>query len=197
MKVAVVTPLLKKPSLDCDILGNYRPVSNLSMVSKLLEKVVSTRISEHCNVNGIVNTYQSAYKKVHSTETALLRVQNDLLRAVDSQGGAILVLLDLSAAFDTIDHVLLVQTLKNLFGVDGAALRWFQSYLDSRYQRVKIGSVVSSDKHLQYGVPQGSVLGPQLFTMYTQPLASVIQHIGMDFHLYADDTQIYISFNPK
>jgi len=104
MKHALVTPLLKKPSLDHQILKNFRPVSNLPFVSKVLEKVVAQQLLEHMNKNALNEPLQSAYRQVHSTETALLRVQNDLLRAMDNRQGVILVLLDLSAAFDTIDH---------------------------------------------------------------------------------------------
>ena len=197
LKTALVTPVHKKPSLECEDLNNFRPVSNLSLVSKMLEKVISHQLTLYCDANDLNTQLQSAYKKVHSTETALLRVQNDLLRAVDNQGGAILVLLDLSAAFDTIDHRVLLRTLETLYGIKGAALQWLSSYISDRCQVVKIGAATSAPKPLKFGVPQGSVLGPQLFTMYTRPLATVIESMGMDFHLYADDTQLYLSFNPK
>jgi hypothetical protein len=141
--------------------------------------------------------FQSAYREGHSTETALTRVQNDLLKAVDNQGGAVLVLLDLSAAFDTIDHQVLLMTLRHCIGVSGSALSWFSSYLVDRQQSVRIGGTLSSPKQLPYGVPQGSVLGPQLFSIYTQPLHDIIRNSGMSFHLYADDTQLYFTFNPK
>ena len=117
LKIAFVTPLIKKLTLDCEILKNYRPVSNLSFLSKLIERIVSTQFIDHLKSNGLYEVYQSAYKQFHSTETALLRVQNDLLKAVDESGGAILVLLDLSAAFDTIDHGKLLTLLKSSFGV--------------------------------------------------------------------------------
>ena len=101
----------------------------------------------------------SAYKQYHSTETALLRVQNDLLVALDKDGGVILMLLDLSAAFDTIDHNILFRRLYNL-GIRGPALSWFRSYLSGRTQSVVIGDIKSASRNLPYGVPQGSVLGP-------------------------------------
>ena len=197
LKEAHVSPVLKKASLNQNELKSYRPVSNLAYSSKLIERVVSERLEEHCAANNVTTCFQSAYKKLHSTETALTRVQNDLLKAVDSQGGAILVLLDLSAAFDTIDHDVLLNTLKSEVGVEGKALQWFRSYLSGRLQRVKIGTSLSSPQDLRYGVPQGSVLGPQLFSLYTKPLIKVIEINGMIYHIYADDTQLYISFQPK
>ena len=195
LKEATVTPILKKTSLDAENLKNYRPVSNLPFLSKLIEREVSHQFTAHLEVNNINTKFQSAYKAQHSTETALTRVQNDILRAVDREGGAILVLLDLSAAFDTIDHHLLLQLLECQMGVSGTALAWFQSYLSSRKQCVCVEGTMSEERALNYGVPQGSVLGPILFTTYTQPLHVVLNEI--DFHLYADDSRMYLSFHPN
>ena len=197
LKSAFVTPLIKKLTLDCEILKNYRPVSNLSFISKLIERIVSTQFIDHLKSNGLYEIYQSAYRQFHSTETALLRVQNDLLKSVDESGGAILVLLDLSAAFDTIDHDKLFKLLNTSFGIQGAALEWIKSYLSDRKQCVLIDGVTSDEFNLKWGVPQGSVLGPILFTIYTTPLASIIRKHGIEFYLYADDTQLYIAFKPS
>ena len=128
LKTAIVTPLLKKPNLDCDIFKNYRPVSNLSFISKLIERLVSIQLIAHLTANNLYDKFQSAYRAMHSTETALLRVQNDLLQAVDSQGGAILVLLDLSAAFDTIDHAALLHALERRCGISGTQVVCILSY---------------------------------------------------------------------
>ena len=196
LKKAFVTPLIKKAILDCEILKNYRPVSNLSFLSKLIERIVCIQLVDHLKCNNLYEIFQSAYRQLHSTESALLRVHNDLLQAVDTHGGAILVLLDLSAAFDTIDHDKLLALLERSFGISGKVLQWFNTYLKDRTQTVQIGSSLSEDQKLSFGVPQGSVLGPILFTIYTTPLGSLIRRHGLTFHLYADDTQLYIAFKP-
>ena len=120
-----------------------------------------------------------------------------LLQALDSEGAAILVLLDLSAAFDTIDHEILLSILENEFGIIDKALSWFESYLTDRHQSVTINGTQSEKHKLKYGVPQGSVLGPLLFTAYTKPLGKIIREFGLQYHLYADDTQLYLAFNPS
>ena len=194
-KNAHVTPLLKKASLSKEDLKNYRPVSNLSFVSKILEKVVSSRIQTHMAMTNTSNPFQSAYKKLHSTETALLRIQNDVLMAMDNGKVTALTLLDLSAAFDTIDHTILLDRLHKWFGISGLALNWFSSYLSDRSQQIKLEDTFSSPVQLSFGVPQGSVLGPVLFSLYTTPLSTVIQGHSIPHHLYADDSQLYISFS--
>ena len=127
-KTAVVRPLLKKSNLDRNNLKNYRPVSNLSFLSKILEKIVLAQIFEHINSNSLLPHNQSAYRPHHSTESALLKVCNDILLALDKGKVTTLALLDLSAAFDTVDHDILFQTLYIHFGISGSALSWFKSY---------------------------------------------------------------------
>jgi len=115
--------------------------------------------------------------------------------AMDKGKVTALTLLDLSAAFDTIDHQILMNRLEKWYGISGTALRWLSSYLSDRYQQVKLGDKVSSKVSLPFGVPQGSVLGPLLFTMYTSPLSDIIDEQAVPHQLYADDTQLYVSFS--
>ena len=190
-KKAIVKPLLKKHNLDPEVLNNYRPVSNLSFISKILEKVVLKQINEHLAENNLLEPFQSAYRENHSTETALLKIFNDLLLCCDKGNMSVLTLLDLSAAFDTIDHSILFSRLSKSFGFSGNVMAWMKSYLKERTQKIVVNGHVSESFMLTCGVPQGSVLGPTLFVMYTAPLASIIKSHAIDHHMYADDTQLY------
>ncbi|KAK7113027.1 hypothetical protein V1264_012392 [Littorina saxatilis] len=195
-KQSIVFPLLKKPSLDPNTLKNYRPVSNLSFLSKITEKLVLSQLSDYLHSHNLFPTTQSAYRAGHSTETALVRVMNDLLRAMDGGNLSILTLLDLSAAFDTIDHQILLDRLHLSFGLSGTALTWFQSYLSDRTQTVSAGNHTSKTSTLSLGVPQGSVLGPVLFILYTKPLSTLISHHSVSSQTFADDTQLRGSCPP-
>ena len=126
------------------------------------------------------------YREKHSIETALIKVQNDILSALDAGSSAMLLMLDLSAAFDTIDHV---------YGITGNALDWFRSYLTGRIQRVVIEDSVSVDQELDFGVPQDSVLSPRIYCLYTKPVSDIIQRHGLSHHSYADDTQLYMTMD--
>ena len=140
---------------------------------------------------------QSSYRKNYSTETALLRVKNDILLNTNKQHVTLLVLLDLSAAFDTVDHNVLLSRLHSKFGISGTALEWFRSYLNGRSQRVMVQGNLSQSLNLDFGVPQGSCLGPLLFTIYASKLFDVIKVHLPTVHCYADDTQLYVSFSPN
>ena len=165
-------------------------------MSKELEKVVLSQILQHINCNKLLSDFQSAYRPHHSTETALLKVTNDLPSAMDGKI-SVLVLLDLSAAFDTIDHAILLHRLHNVFGFGDTVQSWFQSYLENRTQTIVLHGKHSTSASLRYDVPQGSVLGPILFILYTQPLSNVIQHYPVFHQMYADDTQIFKVCRPS
>ena len=141
--------------------------------------------------------FQSAYRKYHSTETALLRMRNDILVSMNKQQVTLLVFLDLSAAFDTVDHDILLWRLEYKFGIKDQPLTWFKSYLSNRSHRIVIGSAKSDSFHLKFGVPQGFCLGPMLFSLYTSELFDVISQHLPTANSYADDTGIYLAFNPN
>ncbi len=155
---------------------NYRPVSNLSFLAKVIERIVSSRIKDHMNNNDLQEKMQSAQKVhvAHSTETALLKEQTDILSYMDKGQGVFLILLDLSAAFGTVDHELLLSFLETHVGLQGPVLSLLKSYLKELTQCVSINCALSEMSELAFGVPQGSVLGPLLFSMYTLPLGSPI-----------------------
>ena len=187
LKSAYVVPRLKRSGLDEDDVKNYRPISNLPVLAKLLERIVAKQLVAYLNVHGLLPRLQSAYRSRHSTETALLKVTSDILSALDNGDLAALALLDLSAAFDTVDHDILLRRLRISYGINGVALQWFRSYLDGRMQHVSTEAAV---------VSQGSVLGPILFILYTADLIALIESHSLSPHLYADDTQILGSCRP-
>ena len=190
-KVSLVRPLLKKTSLDPENLQNYRPVSNLTYLHKLIEKCILCQLLPHLMKNKAISKFQSAYRSNHSTETALCRVYNDILQNLQNSELCLLIMLDLSAAFDTIDLELLLDDLKKA-GVKDEALELLRSYVTSRLQKVSMNNTISSAQEIKYGVPQGSVLGPILFSLYASKLAEIMEAHGVKYHLYADDTQIYM-----
>ena len=196
-KQAILTPLLKKSTLSNEDLKSYRPVSGLSFLSKLVQRIVAAQIRSHMDSHDLGNTFQSAYKVGHSTETVLLCIKNGIHLALLKGMPTALVLLDLSAAFGTIDHDTLLSCLSARFGFAGSDLKWFRSYLQDCFQSVKIGSSLSNLFKLKFGVPQGSVLGPLLFSLYTTPLGQVIRkYTGVKYHFYADNTQLFIHLSP-
>ena len=141
---------------------------------------------------------QSAYRKFHSSDTALLYVQNDILASLDAVHSTALLLLDLSAAFDTIDHSILTHRLQHWLSMSSTAFNLLSSFLSDRFQTVITPASKSNPALLEYGVPQGSVLGPLLYSLYTTPLHSIIsKYSGLRCHFYADDTQICLSFSPE
>jgi len=192
---SIVDLLHLETTVDKEELSNYRPVSNLSLISKIIESVVKSRVMDHLTSNSLLNSHQSAYCKHHSTKTALLYIHNHLVSAVGWQKVSCLCLLYFCAAFDTIDHDILITRLSSWFGIHGSVLSWFKSYLSFRFFRFKCETDLSSWHTSSCGVPQGSVLGPLLFVMYTT-LSTLISSCSLNHHLYADDTQLFLSFFP-
>ena len=172
-KSAIVKPLLKKPGLDVNNLKNFRHVSNLPFLSKILEKVILAQLESHLSRNNLREVCQSAYRQNHSTETLLLSVTDSLLCKADNRLVSLLTLLDQSAAFDTLDHKILLNRLSYTFGISGTVFKWFI-----------------------YGVPQGSVLGPILFTLYSQPVSDKIREHNISYQKFADDTQLHKASQP-
>ena len=189
-KIAYVRPL-KKSGKSANEISSYRPVSNLSFLSKLLEKCVLDQLLDHMNNFESIPKFQSAYRKFHSVETAICRIYNDLLINKCNNKCSMLILLDQTAAFDTVDHSLLLRDLEH-FGVTGTALAWLKSYLTNRTFRVVIDDVTSEPANLESSVPQGSNLGPFLYSIYTIELYHLLLYYNVSCHFYADDTQIYI-----
>ena len=198
LRSAVLIPLIKQLDevTDKDCFKNYRPVSNLQFVGKLVERIVGKRLDEHMTINNLHSDFQHGYKTGHSTETLLLKVVNDLLIACDNQLPSIVMLLDLSAAFDTVDQTKMLSILQNEIGVEGTALRWFSSFLMGRTLRVKIGEVYSDEANLDFGVAQGSVLGPPLFNIYMRSLPKHIEPAKFSIFGFADDHQLIKTFLP-
>ena len=194
MKESTIVPLLKKAGLDPEILKNYRPVADLVFLSKLSERVVEKQMSEHMSMNNLHSKHQHGYKIYHSTETLIVCIVNDILIAFDNQNGVILLLIDLSAAFDTVDIDKLVHILESEIGIQGLALKWLESFLRGRKQRVLIGQSLFDSHEVQFGVPQGSVLGPILFNIYIRSLFDVIKVCGFSTSGYADDNNAHQSF---
>lgn len=185
-KKALVKPIPKKenPSIETD----YRPISLLSVFSKITEKTCCYQINNYFSSNVLFDKLQSAYKKYHSTTTALLNIVDDIYKCIDKSELIILILLDYSKAFDCANHRLILAKLKAL-GFHQDALAWVLSYLTNRTQKVKTASGESRWITLINGVPQGSVLGPLLFTVLVSDVGKIIRN--GNYHMYADDTQLY------
>ena len=192
-KVAVVKPLLKKLGFEL-INPNYRPVSNLSFISKVVENCMLLQLSRHCKDFNLQPDYQSAYREDYSCETAVLKISNDILWAFENQSITLLVAIDLSAAFDTVDHTILLDILNNKFGITDKALKWFDSYLHPRSFKVAINKEYHSKEHnLEVSVPQGSCAGAGLFNLYCAPLDDVVPK-DLQLSGFADDHSIRKAF---
>ena len=183
---AQVTPIIEKTGLDTSNPAGYRPISILNTISYVWERLFLASLIPH--ISPSICPLQSAYNQFHSTETVLLKISSDLFEAAESSWVTVLAALDLSAAFDTIDHQVLVRRLEHTFGVKGSTLIWASSYLEGRSCFVKVVNAMSTILSSDTGAPQGSVLSPLLFSLFTTPLGDVISSFGVEFHQYADGT---------
>ena len=188
VKTSIINPLLKKCGLDVDDKKSYRPVSNLLFISKLTERVVLERLEGHMVANSLHCKSQFGYKKFHSTETMMLGLVDDVLTGFDIGLCTIIILLDLSAAFDTIDFEIMLRILHDELGVRGIALKWFASFLRGRKQQVKIDNSFSDILNVMFGAPQDSVLGPKLFSIYVRGQPKVFETCSFKPASFADDS---------
>lgn len=195
-KHAVVVPLLKKANADPEVLSNFRPISLLPVFSKILEKHINTQISTFIESQNILHPSQSGFRTGYSTESTLLGVTETIRHLVDKGDTVALILLDLSAAFDTVCHATLLKTLL-ASGIGRESLMWLSSFLSQRTCQV-FSSTAQSNTHVShYGVPQGSILSPLLFNIYVSPLAKIAEEAGLTIYSYADDTQLVFSLASK
>ena len=200
-KHALVRPLLKKLNLDPEELRNYSPVSNLHFISKIIEKLVAQRLEEHLSRFSLYDSLESAYRSGHSTETSIVKLSIDIVSNLNRGHCVILASLDLSAAFNTVDHGIFLQ-LEHKYGIYGTSYQWFKSYLHNRQLKVCINSSFSKSHNLKCGVPQGSVLeSTDVYNQYTcqssvkkfiLPVSAIVERHNISYHSYADDTQLYI-----
>ena len=186
LKIAKVLPFFKKD--DVTLMDNYRPISLLTSISKLFEKVVFEQLYDYFQNNHLFYSSQYGFRKLHSTEFAALELIDKTLKDIDERNISLAVFMDLSKAFDTLDHQILLKKL-NYYGIVGNALAWFSSYLTGRQQYVELDGVSSSLLPLSTGVPQGSILGPLLFLIYMNDIPSANEFFK--YILYADDTTLF------
>ena len=195
-KTAIIRPLLKKAGLEI-IHSNYRPISNLSFISKLTEKCFLNQFLEHCQHQKLLPDYQSAYRKNYSTETAIIKLCDDLLWAMEQQLVSFFIAIDLSAAFDTVDHNVLLRVLENNFGVGGMALGFCDTYLCPRHCKVNINKSYSTPRELPFSVPQGSCAGPVLYSVYALTIQHTITNDQISLYGYADDHGLRMTCRPE
>ena len=162
-----------------------------------MERLAQSRLSSHIFSAPAFSNYQSAYRPGRSTETASLKIANDLLGNVATGSPSLLVSLDLSSAFDCVTHSNLIERLSLEFGFSGPSLNWVHSYISQRSYFVKVGEICSTSCPMISGVPQGSVLGPLLFSAYLSPISRLIHCFGLQHHIYADDITLIFTFDSR
>uniref|UniRef100_A0A8C6V4C6 Reverse transcriptase domain-containing protein n=1 Tax=Neogobius melanostomus TaxID=47308 RepID=A0A8C6V4C6_9GOBI len=187
-KAAHVLPLHKDGPTN--ILNNYRPISKLPCLAKILEKLVSNQIKSFLIKHSVLKPYQSGFRQGHNYHTATTKVLNDIYAALDSRQECLALFIDLSKAFDSVNHQILLKQLQHI-GFDKKAYNWFSNYLSNRTQAVVADGFKSEFLITDKGVPQGSILGPLLFTIFINSIGCNIKHSSI--HLYADDAILYTS----
>ena len=189
LKNVKVVPVYKNKGSSLDV-GNYRPISLLSNVDKIFEKIVYSRLIKYFDHKNIINKNQFGFRSKHSTNDALITITEQIRKNLDKSHFSCGTFIDLQKAFDTVDHKILLSKLDN-YGIRGLSNQWFNNYLSGRKQFVSIMNHSSSSAVISHGVPQGSVLGPLLFLIYINDLPSSIKYSTT--FLFADDTGILYS----
>ena len=188
IKLSIIDPLIKNTGLDNEKYNNFRPVHNLEFFSKLIERTATIQLEDHVERNSLNNVTAFRYKKHCNTEGLLLQLTNEVLNGFEENKCTIVLFLDLSAAFDTIDIPRLLEKLEKEIGVTGKALAWLSSFLSGRSQKVRVDNEFSALLPVLYGVPQGSVLGPKLFGLYVNSLSDVFKNCCFKSSSFADDS---------
>src|SRR6218665_2204237 len=196
-KRSILIPVIKREGLDPTDPGNFRPIANVSLISKVVEKIIASQLLPYLEANNLIPAIQSGFRKGHSTETLLLRLLSDIYGAIDRSQLTLLALFDVGAAFDTVDHGILLERLRISFGVTGVFLCWLESFLGERTLCVVHGPSRSPWVTAPYGLPQGSGLGPLLYIIYTSDLATLLASYSALAQLYADNVQAYLHCSPS
>ena len=187
-KTSIIVPVPKVQNTNLH--NQFRPINTVEVYEKVLELVVKKQLQHHCDVNNILVSNQSGFRAKHSCESVVVNICDTFVKIIDKGEVVLAVFLDLRRAFETVDRDLLLNKL-NKYGLNGTVLKWFRSYLSNRQQKVKYNNVISDPVIVNYGVPQGTVLGPLLFLLYVNDIVKVVKQCKIE--LFADDTMIYIS----
>ena len=197
LKHAQVTPKVKDNNKSNDDLANLRPISRLPFLAKLIEKVIHLQTEDFIDTNQLHAKFQSAYRAQNSCETASIRIFADIQKLVFEKSHVALIALDSSSAFDTVDHEVLLRKLRDEFGIEDKALALIKSYVENRTFSVEIEDKISTKRRLECGVPQGSILGPLIYILYTKGIQSIVESHKINIHMYADDCQLYLAFKSE